>query len=217
MEVNAIGAENVAAACARLGVALVHYSTDAVFPSACGQTELDVPTQTPSTWYGRSKLLGEQLVQRAHPSAYVLRVANLYGDGGRNWASGLRRTLLADSTDPAKVIADHGRRVAPTWARWVAEVSARLVEQRWSPGVYHVCARGDTTWAGFAKRMAAELGVEHNIRGHLLERRAPLGSEGRLTSLRLLAQQLDVPTWQQLLSRYVREEHDASQGEVPSV
>lgn len=78
--VNAQGAGNLARRCARLGVPLIHISTDYVFGAKAPRapfTEAD-PTD-PLSAYGRSKVLGETLLLDAAPSACVARVAWLFG------------------------------------------------------------------------------------------------------------------------------------------
>lgn len=213
--VNAIGAENVALLASAYDCSLVHFSTDAVFShqqmKSCVPDELLDPQDPPSA-YGRSKLLGEHLVRRAKPDAHVLRVANLYGDAGRNWASKLRDRLVAGE----QVEADILRRVSPTWARWVAEVALHLLQT--PGGVYHVSARGGCSWADFADELvskasgardaadSAHVVTPVQVKRVMLRRPAPLTQRGQLVSVLLPLRGVDVPTWNDLLSRYLKEE-----------
>lgn len=201
---NAAGAENVATIARKLSTSLVHFSTDAVFGDdqmvEGGPDELVEP-RSPSSQYGRSKLLGEKLVLHQKPDAHIVRIGNLYGDAGRNWASKLRDALLRGEA----VGADERRTVAPTWARWVAEASIRLV--RAPGGTYHVAPTGWCSWADFADRMAADLAVDRRlVQRVLLSRRAPLTQRGLLSSVMLPLRGVDVPSWGDLLSRYLKEE-----------
>jgi dTDP-4-dehydrorhamnose reductase len=77
--INAELAQNVAQACGRLGIKLVHISTDHLFDGKkafC--TELD--TVCPVNIYGKTKALAEELVLGACPYALVVRT-NFYGWG----------------------------------------------------------------------------------------------------------------------------------------
>lgn len=203
--VNALGAENVAVLAERYDCSLVHFSTDAVFGSEQmkdygGPSELVEPV-APSSAYGMSKLLGEHLVRRVKPNAHILRIGNIYGDAGRNWASKLRDALSRG--EPVK--ADVLRRISPTWARWVAETALHLLHAQ--GGVYHVIARHGCSWADFADRMAEVTGADRALVGRaMLNRRAPLSQQGQLSSVLLPLRGVDVPTWGDLLSRYLKEE-----------
>lgn len=62
---------------------IIYTSSAAVYgDSTDAHTETDV-TPAP-TIYGRSKLLGEQLISQACPKRTILRLANVYGDGEGN-------------------------------------------------------------------------------------------------------------------------------------
>lgn len=64
ISVNAVGPLNLAAACGRAGVRLVHVSTDCVF-SGETQGRIHVGQKPdPGDLYGRSKLLGEAIAER---------------------------------------------------------------------------------------------------------------------------------------------------------
>lgn len=80
-EANAVLARNVAEAASRLGVRLIHVSTDHLFDGRRSlYTEDDAPE--PLNAYARTKLLAEQWVTNAHPEAIVVRT-NFFGWGHR--------------------------------------------------------------------------------------------------------------------------------------
>jgi dTDP-4-dehydrorhamnose reductase len=75
---NADGAANVAAACARAGVRLVHVSTDLVFDGRSAPYSEGDPV-APVIDYGRSKAAAERAVADADPGAAVVRTSLIYG------------------------------------------------------------------------------------------------------------------------------------------
>jgi len=77
--VNATIANNVAVACSRLGVTLVHISTDHLFDGKRSFYTEDDPV-SPLNSYGYSKAVGEEKVLRSCPTSLVLRT-NFFGWG----------------------------------------------------------------------------------------------------------------------------------------
>lgn len=73
----------LAEACSRLGVPLVHVSTDYVFDGRKQAPYVEDDPVAPLQVYGQSKLEGEKLVLAAHRDAVVARTSTLYG-AGRN-------------------------------------------------------------------------------------------------------------------------------------
>lgn len=202
--INALGAESVARVAAEMKIPLVHISTDAVFHDEVGARRAELDTPCPASVYGRSKLLGERLAVQACPETMIVRLANLYGVRGKNWASRLRHRVQRME----EVAADGRREVAPTWARWAAEtIFALAVTKKLSGGLYHACPKGLTTWRGFADEMARHLGLTIN-RVHTAEisYEAPRGRIGALDSCMLPLRGIDIPTWEELLCRYLNEE-----------
>jgi dTDP-4-dehydrorhamnose reductase len=136
----------------------VHYSTDYVFDGRkTGAYVEEDPTQ-PLSAYGASKLAGEQAVAATGCAHLIFRTAWIYDLRGRNFLNTMRR--LAAERPELRVVADQFG--APTWSRWVARSTARIVEKcfaseetrahlrsEWS-GVYHLTAGGRTSWHGFA-------------------------------------------------------------------
>lgn len=151
---NALGAENVARAAAAHGAKLVHVSTDFVFDGAQPEPYDELARPNPQSIYARSKWAGEELARAAHRQLFLVRVQGLYGDGGANFSSRLRQLVLDGK--PLKL--DGQRRVQPTWARAAARQIVALAKSE-DFGTYHVSCKGETTWAGFAARLAERLGV----------------------------------------------------------
>jgi dTDP-4-dehydrorhamnose reductase len=150
---NAIGPELLARACHEVGAKLVHYSTDFVFDGTLPRLYDEFDTPSPQGLYARSKVAGERLVAAASPRAFVVRVGCLYGRGGRNFPSTILRRLRAGET----VRADRDRIGSPTWVVPVVGASAALAATE-HYGLYHCTANGETSWADYARFLAAELG-----------------------------------------------------------
>ncbi len=153
-QANALGPENVARACARIGARLVHYSTDFVFDGEQERPYDEFDPVSPQGVYARSKVAGERLVQAAWDKSYVLRVGCLYGVGGKNFPS----TILDRLRRGESIKADAERKGSPTWVVPVVETSAALARTEHF-GLYHSTANGETTWADYARFLAGKLGL----------------------------------------------------------
>ena len=154
--VNAESPGVMAEETARLGVPLVHFSTNYVFDgfSAAPYGEDDVAA--PLNVYGRTKLLGEGAV-RLNPMHLILRLAGVYAPTGRNFM--LRMLDLAREREELRVVED--QLVAPTPARLVADATVGLIRGAvegpgsMPTGTYHLTCAGWTSWFGFAERILA--------------------------------------------------------------
>ena len=165
MRINGEAPGVMAKEAARLGAAMIHYSTDYVFDGSKegAYTEDDIPN--PLSVYGRSKLAGEQAVQEAGIAHLILRTSWVYGLRGKNFLMTMRR--LAMERDVLRIVAD--QRGAPTWCRTIADTTANIIVQlastddngpAWqaASGLYHLTAQGQTTWFGFTQAIMAGLG-----------------------------------------------------------
>jgi len=161
--INATGAGAVAQAAARLGVPLVHISTDYVFDGTLDRPWREDDPTGPTGVYGATKLAGEQAVLAAHADSAVLRTAWVYSPFGANFAATMLR--LAEARDELGVVGDQVGN--PTSALDIADgvlrVAANLAAgtdpaQR---GLFHMSAAGEASWAEFARAIfaaSAELG-----------------------------------------------------------
>lgn len=155
--INAEGAGAVARAAARMGVPLVHVSTDYVFSGDKLEpyTEGDAPA--PTAVYGATKLAGETAVAASGADAAILRTAWVYSPFGANFVKTMLR--LAETRDELGVVADqHGN---PTSALDLADAVltvASNLKANAAPelrGVFHATGSGEASWADFAEAIFA--------------------------------------------------------------
>lgn len=149
------------------GALLVHYSTDYVFDGAKAGAYNEDDEPDPQNAYGTTKLAGEQAVRQSGADHLIFRTSWVYGSRGSNFL----RTIvhLARERERLRIVADQIG--APTWSRLIAEATALALkqamlerrEQAFTSGLYHLTARGETSWYGFAKRIVELASVTPGI------------------------------------------------------
>jgi dTDP-4-dehydrorhamnose reductase len=145
----------------RLGIPLVHYSTDYVFDGRKPGVYLESDPTGPLNVYGRSKLAGEQAIAATQAAHLIFRTSWVYGARGGNFLRTMLR--LARERDQLTVVDDQIG--APTWCRMIAEATALALAQHRRAdgrfdlaevsGLYHLAAGGATSWFGFAQAILA--------------------------------------------------------------
>jgi dTDP-4-dehydrorhamnose reductase len=155
--INAVGAANLARACARTGAALVHVSTDYVFAGDADQPYPEDAGLAPRSAYGRTKAAGEWAVRAELPDRHwIVRTAWLYGRHGSSFVRTMAR--LESARETVDVVDDqHGQ---PTWSRDLARRIVELVDAGAPAGTYHATSAGRTTWYGLARAVFAHLGAD---------------------------------------------------------
>ncbi|MBB2751776.1 UNVERIFIED_ORG: dTDP-4-dehydrorhamnose reductase [Rhizobium aethiopicum] len=157
--VNAAGAGAVAEAAARIGVPVIHISTDYVFSGDKASPYSEEDATAPISVYGRSKLAGETAVAAASPNHVILRTAWVYSPFGTNFLKTMLR--LAETRDHLRVVADQTG--CPTSALDIADailaIATRVAADP-APslrGTFHLTGSGEASWADFAEEIFAEL------------------------------------------------------------
>ncbi len=147
---RAVGA--MAEHCTAIGARLLHYSTDYVFDGHASTPYPVDHARSPVNAYGRSKALGEELLERSEAEHLLVRSSWLYAPWGQNFVLTMRR--LAAEREALRVVND--QRGRPTDGRRLAEVSLELVERE-CRGTFHVTDGGECTWFDLAALVAAEV------------------------------------------------------------
>jgi dTDP-4-dehydrorhamnose reductase len=152
-EVNGIGTENVAKACARVGSRLVAVSTNEVFDGATAAPYSEDAHPHPVNAYGHSKLDGEALAVARCPNTVVVRTSWLYGDGYVNFNE--KVLTAAREGRPLSFVTDEV--ATPTATDELARAIGLLLERDAQPGIYHLSNAGEASrydWAMEILRLA---------------------------------------------------------------
>ena len=139
--------------CAQAGVPLVHYSTDYVFDGQGTRPYREDDSTAPLGVYGASKLAGEQAIRAAGGRHLIFRTAWVYASHSANFL----RTMLrvGAERDVLRVVADQVG--TPTPAALIADVTAQALQHDGAlSGTWHLTAKGETSWHGFAEAIFAE-------------------------------------------------------------
>lgn len=157
--INRHGAANLAKACAKTEIPLIHISTDYVFDGTKRTPYTECDPVSPLGIYGESKLAGEVAVRNLCPKHVILRTAWVYGVHGQNFA----KTMLQLGRDRERIKVVDDQFGNPTFAGDLASAILALV-RRLQPGTwpeqgfgtFHIAGEGTTTWCGFARAIFEE-------------------------------------------------------------
>lgn len=161
--VNAQGAGNVGAASARVNAKLIHISTDYVFEgtgimdAGVRRPYRETDPTNPQTVYGKSKLLGEQLIQQGNSRHVILRTAWLYG-GTSCFVSKI--ILQAQEGKELKVVKDEIG--SPTSVAELVNAIEVFVDNDYE-GIFHASCLGQTSRYEFARYILEQLKMHNPI------------------------------------------------------
>jgi dTDP-4-dehydrorhamnose reductase len=146
-QVNAIGTQNVAAACLAYDARLVYVSTDYVFDGTLGRAYNEFDQTNPQSIYGKSKLAGEELAKQIVNKLYIVRTSWLYGDGNN-----FVRTMIKLGKEREVLTVVNDQFGCPTATSDLAAAILVLIKTM-HYGTYHAACNGVTTWYDFAKKI----------------------------------------------------------------
>lgn len=163
--VNRDGPANLARACGRVDIPLIHVSTDYVFDGSKQGAYIESDPVAPMGVYGTSKLAGEQAVLKLCPKSIILRTSWVFSAHGNNFVKTMLR--LGAEREELGIVADqHG---CPTSAGELARAIYVVLDKGFNDSageIYHFCQPNPTTWFGFATAafdMAKEQGFDVKV------------------------------------------------------
>ncbi|MHC5215463.1 dTDP-4-dehydrorhamnose reductase [Enterococcus sp. LJL128] len=156
-KINVDGTKNVAEAAEEVGATLIYISTDYVFDGTKKDGVYHTDDQTnPQNEYGRTKLLGEQIVQKTMSKYYIIRTSWVFGKYGHNFVFTMQK--LAETRNQLTIVNDQFGR--PTWTRTLAEFMVFIIEKQANYGIYHLSNENSCSWYEFAKEILKDTKVE---------------------------------------------------------
>lgn len=202
--INADATAFLAECCAARDIPLMYISTDYVFPGT-GDMPYDVDSaKGPLQVYGKSKLLGEEAILGLCSKYFIVRVSWVFGSNGSNFVKTILR--LASERDSISVVADQVG--SPTYTRDLAVLLCSMIVTK-SYGIYHATNEGFCSFYDFACEIVRLSGETLDIVSITSDQYAAAAT--RPLNSRLSKSSLDIagfdrlPTWQDALSRYLKE------------
>jgi dTDP-4-dehydrorhamnose reductase len=147
--INATAPGNLAESCKKYEVTLFHISTDYVFDGSNNVPYIETQSTSPLGIYGRSKLKGEELIQKSGCNYLIIRTSWLYSSFGHNFVKTIGR--LSSEKEELKVVFDQVG--TPTYARDLATVILTIIQNDQfenRKGIYHYSNEGVCSWYDFA-------------------------------------------------------------------
>ena len=199
--VNTFAVAHLAVLCRKLGMKLVHLSTDYVFSGTKLMPYVESDPPKPLQVYGNSKKAGEYAVLGADPANLVVRTASLFGVCGTSAKGGdfpSRILAVAERDGEVKLRVD--LTMSPAYVPDLAEGIVRAMHRQMN-GLVHLAGGEPATWFDVAQGFIKEAGIKAKVkRMFAVEDPIPRPKYSVLASERVLA----LPTWSDRIEEYLR-------------
>ena len=156
--VNVEAVRNLAIHAERLGLKIIHISTDYVYDGTAHTPYTEAAKTSPLSHYGDTKRKGETALLGLAPDSVIIRTQWLYSPySDRNFISAILRK--ARQGDKLRVVSDQSG--TPTYARDLAEMIYKIIEApQWVSGIYHYSNEGVASWYDFACAIVRMAGLD---------------------------------------------------------
>jgi dTDP-4-dehydrorhamnose reductase len=205
--VNAYGTRNIAEVCKKLDCKMTYISTDYVFDGQGTKPwEPDCKDYKPLNVYGQTKLEGELAVSSLLEKFFIVRIAWVFGVNGSNFIKTMLR--VGKTHDTVRVVNDQIG--TPTYTYDLARLLIDMNETD-KYGYYHATNEGGyISWYDFTVEIYKQAGLDTKVipvttaQYGLNKAARPFNS--RLDKSKLVKNGFKpLPTWQDALSRYLKE------------
>ena len=195
--INVGGTQNIAEVCKKLDCKMTYISTDYVF---------DGQGTEPWNVYGQTKLEGELAVSQTLEKYFIVRIAWVFGLNGKNFI----KTMLNIGKNHDTVCVVNDQIGTPTYTYDLARLLVDMNESE-KYGYYHATNEGGyISWYDFTKEIYRQAGYTTEV-FPVTTAEYGLSKAARPFNSRLEKSKLvevgfkPLPTWQDALSRYLKE------------
>ena len=205
--VNAGGTRNIAQVCKKLDCKMMYISTDYVFNGQGTQPwQPDCRDYAPLNVYGQTKLDGELAVSSTLDKYFIVRIAWVFGKNGKNFI----KTMLnvGKTHDKLTVVSDQIG--TPTYTLDLSRLLVDMIETD-KYGYYHATNEGGyISWYDFTCEIYKQAGLSTKVipvtTAEYGVSKAARPFNSRLDKSKLTENGFQpLPTWQDALSRYLKE------------
>jgi len=161
LKINATAVKYLAEYSADKNIPLVHISTDYVFDGKNYMPYKESDTTIPSSYYGQTKLAGEEEAINHAFRAVIIRTSWLYSEYGHNFLKSILK--FGKEKDELRVVYDQIG--TPTYAGDLANAIFQILSQirNQKTGIYHYGNEGAISWYDFAKAIMEISGIDCEI------------------------------------------------------
>ncbi len=166
--VNVDGAKNLASACNKAGIPLIHFSTDYVYHGKQSSPFKEGDKTSPKSVYAVTKLKGEKAAMKANSRTMVIRTSWVYSSFGHNFVKTMLR--LGQERESLGIVFDQIG--SPTYARDLAyavllilsRVDSNQIDPAFIEGIYHYSNEGVCSWYDFALAIFEMEDIDCNVK-----------------------------------------------------
>lgn len=204
-EINVLGTKNICNIAKEIGAKVLYLSTDYVFDGKGKKAfKPDDKRFNPESYYAQTKLEGENAVSSILDKYFIVRIAWVFGDAGKNFVKTM--LSLAEKHDEISVVDDQIGN--PTYTKDLARLLVDMILTD-KYGYYHATNSGSyISWADYAEEIfrLAKKDIKVNrvstAQYKAVKAKRPLNS--RLDKGKLKENGFKpLPTWKNALKRYL--------------
>ena len=205
--INVKGTQNIADVCKELDCKVIYISTDYVFNGQGTEPwQPDCKDYQPLNVYGKSKLEGELAISNTVSKYFIVRIAWVFGLNGKNFI----KTMLSvgKTHDEVRVVNDQIG--TPTYTYDLSRLLVDMAETD-KYGYYHATNEGGyISWYDFTCEIYKQAGLSTKVTPVTTAEygvsKAARPFNSRLDKSKLTENGFQpLPTWQDALSRYLKE------------
>lgn len=209
MEVNTKGTEYIAKACKDLDIPMIYISTDYVFNGEGSEPWKPDDKREPLNVYGESKCQGELAVEELLDKYYIVRIAWVFGQNGKNFVD----TMLNLGKTHDKLIVVDDQIGTPTYTYDLAKLLVDMIETD-KYGTYHATNEGGfISWYDFTVDIIKQAGEYDEtyknvevfpVGSDAYPAKAKRPSNSRMDKSKLVENGFEpLPDWKDALNRYL--------------
>lgn len=159
LKINQKGPLVLSEKCKKYNTFLIHISTDYVLSGEGFKPYSEDEPIRPINYYGETKALGEEAIQKNYNNAVIIRTAWLYSEHGNNFV----KTMLKLGKERQQLGVIDDQVGTPTYAGDLANAIKNIVLQYLSnddfdKGIYHFTNEGVCSWFDFALKIQSLAG-----------------------------------------------------------
>lgn len=160
-KVNAEGVKNLAEACKVANTVLIHISTDYVFDGEKKEPYTIDDATNPINEYGKSKLLGEQYIQKLMSRYFIVRTSWLYS---KKYGKNFYKTILEKAKIEKELYITDEQVGCPTNTANLSKYIYHIIlSKNIEFGIHHFCDEKVMTWYSFALKTLSENNLINSV------------------------------------------------------